>query len=115
MCQKVDEYLQQCSPEQMKIPTREGFGKFIGVLPEKISIWCKKHKEFRQACKKIDAWQKDDLVNLGLFGGKEVNASMAIFLLKANHKMIETERKLLAGPDGEKLAFKVVHGEDSTG
>jgi hypothetical protein len=38
-----------------------------------------------------------------MYGGKEVNSTMAIFLLKANHGMIETEKKMLVGENGESL------------
>ena len=31
--------------------------------------------------------QKQQLIDDGLYGGKKVNAAMAIFLLKANHGM----------------------------
>lgn len=111
-CKEVDKYIETCSVEQMEIATREGFAIYLGFLADKITFWCKKHKEFRKAVKKIDDIQKKGLINLGLFGGKEVNGSMAIFLLKANHGMIETEKKMLVGADGKNLKGLIQVNED---
>jgi hypothetical protein len=89
---KIDEYLATCSPEQMIIPTIEGYCLFIGSYPEKIHRWCKRFKEFRHSIQKLKLKQKEYLINLGLFGGREIGQAMAIFLLKANHKMVETSK-----------------------
>jgi hypothetical protein len=89
---KIDEYLATCSPEQMIIPTIEGFCLFIGSYPEKVKRWCRRFKMFRLAIQKLKMKQKEYLMNLGLFGGREIGQAMAIFLLKANHKMVETSK-----------------------
>jgi len=46
-------------------------------------------------------------MNDGLYGGKEVNSTMAIFLLKANHGLIEKSALDLT-TDGEKLEGLVI-------
>ena len=52
--------------------------------------------------------QKEQMIDDGAYGGKEVNASMFIFLLKVNHGMIETEKKMLVGGDGQELKIRVI-------
>lgn len=89
---KIGEYLATCSPEQMTIPTLEGYARFIGTYADKVTRWAKRHPTFRRAIKEITDRQKEYLCNLGLFGGREIGQAMAIFLLKANHKMVETSK-----------------------
>ena len=94
---EIDNYLQTCGREQTKLPTKEEFAQTIGVDDETLDNWSKVHSEFLGAIKKITRAQKVQLINDGIYGGKEVNATMCIFLLKANHGMIETERHLFEG------------------
>jgi hypothetical protein len=86
---KLVEYILSCSREQTELPTIEGFANSIDVDPDTIDNWCKDHVEFFGAIKKLKCKQKNQLMNDGLYGGKEVNQAMAIFLLKANHGLIE--------------------------
>jgi len=86
----AEAYLQTCGREQTKLPKVTEFYRLLGITRETGSQWQKEHPEFSDTCKKIMDIQQEELIDDGLFGGKEVNASMAIFLLKANHNMIET-------------------------
>ena len=97
---KIDEYLTTVGREQTKLPTRYGFSQFIGVNDDTLVEWENKkendklvYPKFSATIKRIDKAQKEQLMDDGLYGGREVNAAMAIFLLKANHNLIETERK----------------------
>ncbi len=94
---KIPEYFNNVGREQTMLPTRYGFAKFIGVNDDTLVEWEKKYPAFSAAIKEIDDLQKEQLMNDGLYGGKEVNSTMAIFLLKANHGMIETEKKIIEG------------------
>jgi hypothetical protein len=87
---KIDEYLATTGREQTELPTIEGFALYIDVSRDSIYEWMKEYKEFSDTIKKLEDKQKNQLINDGLYGGKEVNPGMAIFLLKANHKLIET-------------------------
>lgn len=109
---EAEEYLRTCGREQTKLPKLTEFYRHIGITRETGDQWQNQHPEFSDTCKKIMDLQKEELIDDGLFGGKEVNASMAIFLLKANHGMIETEKRILAGDDKEPIQIQVVKDQE---
>lgn len=86
---KIEEYISQCGREQTTLPTIEGLALYLGVNPDTLFEWDKRYPEFSETLKRILALQKKQLIDDGLYGGKEVNAAMAIFLLKVNHGMRE--------------------------
>ena len=87
---KIEEYLSMCGREQTELPTIEGLAGKLGITSETVRQWAKKYKSFSLTIKAIADKQKNQLMNDGMYGGKEVNAAMAIFLLKVNHGMKET-------------------------
>jgi hypothetical protein len=104
LVKKTEEYLASCGKEQTSLPTIEGLALFLDLDTDQIVEYDKRYpNKFHATYKRIFMAQKQQLIDDGMYGGKEVNATMAIFLLKVNHGMIETERKLLAGPNGEPL------------
>jgi hypothetical protein len=101
---KIDEYIATTGTQQMCIPTIEGFARYIGVNVDTVRHWqrSKINTAFSASIKKILDIQKEQLMNDGLYGGKEVNSTMAIFLLKVNHGMIETNKQEITGELGIK-------------
>lgn len=85
MLPKIEEYLSTTGREQTGLPTIEGLALYLDINPDTIVEWGKKYPEFSATIKKLVAKQKQQLMDDGMYGGKEVNAAMAIFLLKANH------------------------------
>lgn len=86
---KIEEYITQCGREQTELPTIEGLALYLDLTKETLYQWGEKYPDFSDAIKKVLMKQKKQLMNDGMYGGKEVNASMAIFLLKVNHGMNE--------------------------
>lgn len=84
------EYIDNCNREQTELPTIEGLALIIGVDTDSIDNWAKQYVDFFGAIKDLKSKQKNQLINDGLYGGKEVNQAMAIFLLKANHGLKES-------------------------
>ncbi len=82
---KIDQYLSRGGREQTELPTVEGLAIFLDVNTDTVFEWAKVHPEFSEYLKLIADKQKNQLMNDGMYGGKEVNSSMAIFLLKAIH------------------------------
>ncbi len=102
---KVQEYLSGCSREQTQLPTAEGLALYLGVNTDTLYEWNKKHPEFSDYLKKMAETQKNQLINDGMYGGKEVNASMAIFLLKAVHGLKEAPTNLTQINVGGSIEF----------
>lgn len=84
---RIDGYFQTVGREQTQLPTIEGFAEYLGIATDTVWRWSKKYKDFSDTVKKVVEKQKKQLMDDGMYGGKEVNAAMAIFLLKANHGM----------------------------
>lgn len=72
-----------CGSEQTKLPTVDGLCLYLGIDDDTYVEWCKKYKEFSASTKALMKMQKNQLIDDGLYGGKEVNSSMAVFLLKS--------------------------------
>lgn len=80
---KIITYLQ--SVNDTELPSVDALADYLDVTTSTIYLWAKEYPEFSDYLKRIATKQKIRLMNDGMYGGKEVNASMAIFLLKAIH------------------------------
>lgn len=85
-----------------KIPFLEEVAIKIGVSEKTIGRWSEADEEFCLAIEDITLYQKMALKNLGL--GKNTT-QMAIFLLKANHGLIETEKIQHEGSKEEPISI----------
>lgn len=85
----LNEYLQFAIPENMKIPTVEGLALKLGINKTTLYRWAENNEEFRNALDELKMRQKESLTDIGIFGGKEINATIVGLLLKVNHDMIE--------------------------
>lgn len=86
---KVDMYLASCGREQTELPTYEGFAIMLDVNVDTLYEWSKVHKGFSESLAKILSYQKKQLINDGIYGGKEVNSTIVKLLLQNNHGMRE--------------------------
>lgn len=86
---KIEEYISSCGRENTSLPTVEGLAIHLDVATSTLFLWAEQHPEFSEAIKRILEKQKQQLMDDGMYGGKEVNSTMAIFLLKVNHGMKE--------------------------
>lgn len=93
----IDEYFTEAIPQNMKIPTVEGICLKIGINKDTAYEWAKKYPEFSDTLDLCKTKQKEYLTEIGIFGGKEINASIVQLFLKANHGMIETVRNEISG------------------
>lgn len=103
-------YMDSCGREQTELPTMEGLALTLGCDDTTLLKWGSEHSDFLATIKDLKAKQKAQLINDGMYGGKEVNSTMAIFLLKANHNMVETSRTELTGKDGKDLPTPLLTG-----
>lgn len=108
---KVDIYLSMCGREQTQLPTLEGFAISLNVDTETIGNWGDKFPEFLGALRKITQYQKQQLINDGIYGGKEVNSTIVKLLLQNNHGMRE---KVDNTTDGKPLPTPIYGGRSSS-
>jgi len=110
---KIEVYLGSCGREQTSLPTVEGLAQYLGITSETIRQWSKEYPEFSSTIKGLVDKQKQQLMDDGMYGGKEVNAAMAIFLLKANHNMSDGNmRALKVSGDGMTVEFIEYESKD---
>lgn len=69
------------------MPTFEGFADSLGVDPDTLLEWCKRHKEFSGAYTRARGLQKQWILQNATVGATPSN--IAVFLLKANHGMTD--------------------------
>lgn len=83
---EAEKYLQECKNAR-KVPFLEEFSGRIGASEDSIKRWTEANEEFCGAVDRIMDHQRLALKTLGL-----KSPAVIIFLLKANHGMIETEK-----------------------
>ena len=109
MIEKAEAYI-----EAEDVPFIEGLALELDVDVETMRDWTVRsddlNKRFLRTWNKLRAKQKKFLQKGGLTD-KDVKSNMAIFLLKANHGMIETERRELevSGADGRPMVVQVMN------
>ena len=87
--QTVDEYIKTTGKEQTSLPTMQGLALYLHVDGDTLVQWGKRHKQFSAALKWLMNKQAEQLINDGIYGGKEVNATIVKLLLQNNHGMKE--------------------------
>lgn len=86
---KLKAYLKTVGREQTHLVKIESYAIFLGVTKKTLYNWARVHKEFRQALDHILTLQAEQLIDDGIYGGKEVNATIVKLLLQNNHGMKE--------------------------
>jgi hypothetical protein len=104
---KVSAYLETCSNENQRLPKRGDVALLLKCNIDTLKAWEEVDDTFRTLMREVDLGQQNCLIDGGFYGGKEVNANFAAFLLKVNHGMIETERKEFTGKGGAPLSFVI--------
>ena len=87
--QAVDDYILTTGREQTILPTKQGLALLLNVDDETLNEWAKIHPEFSASLKKLMLKQGEQLINDGIYGGKEINATIVKLLLQNNHGMKE--------------------------
>lgn len=87
--EEVDKYLIKTGGGQGHLPTIEGFALFIDVNKDTLYEWKKKYPEFSDSLERLMLKQAVQLIDDGIYGGKEVNATIIKLMLQNNHGMKE--------------------------
>lgn len=100
--EEINSYLLTVGKGNSKLPKRVDVALLLQVHEETLSEWGKKYPEFSEALTRVDLLQKSQLMDDGMYGGKEVNPQIAKFLLSANHGMSELSKTDITS-QGDKL------------
>ena len=86
---ELDKYLATTGKEQTSLPTIQGFSLWLGVNDDTLNEWRKKYPEFSATLERLKKIQAQQLIDDGIYGGKEVNATIVKLMLQNNHGMKE--------------------------
>ncbi len=117
MLMKAKDYYDLCSGKKdgkKRMPFIEELAMECGVNDDTIIEWTKidENEEYSATIKNIKNLQKLRTVQQG-YGAK--NPTFAIFMLKANHGMMETEKRVLAGEkNAEPIQVSSVNYSEAT-
>ena len=112
MVDEVDKYLETLNTNEL--PMMAGLALYLNVNKDTLVEWGKVYPEFSVALKKLMTKQELQLVNDGIYGGKEVNPTIVKLLLQNNHGMRE---RTDVTSDDEKIVYPNVQNifESATG
>lgn len=117
----IDQYLTTVGREQTKIPKRVDIALLLNVDEDTLNNWAnarvkdkdgndtneRLYPEFFGALTRVDMMQKSQLMDDGMYGGKEINPQIAKFLLEANHNMVGRSATDITSK-GEKLESQTI-------
>jgi hypothetical protein len=107
---KVDEYLNTTGKENMSVPKLVSFARYIGVNKDTLNEWRKKYPEFSVALSKISDKQEEELIDVGVYGGKEINATIVKMILMSNHGYKERTDTTTNDKDINQVLVKFIDG-----
>ena len=110
-CSELDKYLQTTGKEQTSLPTIQGFALWLGVDSDTLGNWGKEYPEFFGTLKRLKDLQAQQLIDDGIYGGKEVNSTIIKLLLQNNHGMKERVDNTTNDKDLEIIGVKFLNNE----
>lgn len=95
--EELDKYLMTTGKEQTSLPTIQGFALHLNVDSDTLNNWASYkdekgellYPEFFGTLRRLKELQAKQLIDDGIYGGKEVNATIIKLLLQNNHGMKE--------------------------
>ena len=99
---KVKNYYEKCLKENV-MPFIEDLELILEVSGDSIARYVEAHGDFSGAIERINTLQRKSLKKIALS-----NYNGAIFLLKANHGLVEKQHVLLSGAEGEEPITLVI-------
>ena len=91
--EQIYKYMEEATPENMDLPTVEGFALRIDVTKKTLYNWSKKHKDFLHALRILKMKQREALIHIGIYGGKEINANIVALMMKSNHGFADVTKQ----------------------
>jgi len=89
----------------LNLPFMEELALELDVDDDTLYEWARRYKAFSVTIKRLAMKQKLGLLKISM--NKDYATSGAIFQLKANHGMVETEKKIIGGDPDNPITHKV--------
>lgn len=89
LVEEVYKYLEMTGRDQTSLPKIESLALHLNVNKSTLYEWAKIYPEFSNALEIVMLKQGEQLIDDGIYGGKEVNATIIKLLLQNNHGMKE--------------------------
>ena len=86
---ELKKYLATTGKEQTSLPTKQGFALWLDVDDETLNEWAKIYPKFSATLRRLMLLQAKQLIDDGIYGGNEVNATIIKLMLQNNHGMKE--------------------------
>lgn len=112
LCDELDKYLKTTGKEQMSLPTIQGFSLWLDVNDDTLNEWGKLYPEFSATLSKLKRLQAQQLIDDGIYGGKEVNSTIVKLLLQNNHGMKERTDTTTNDKDIEPILVKFLNDKN---
>lgn len=110
---ELDNYLETTGREQQSLPTIQGFAIHLRVDSDTLNNWSKDHPEFFGALKRLKELQAKQLIDDGIYGGNQVNATIVKLMLQNNHGMREkVDTDITSG--GERILVNTINYGDNS-
>ena len=108
----VDEvygYIQESKNQQTQLPKIESLAIRLNVSKDTLYEWAKLYPDFSDALVQVMLLQGERLIDDGIYGGKEVNATIVKLLLQNNHGMKERVDQTTNDKDLEPVLVKFLN------
>lgn len=109
---ELDKYLVTTGKEQTSLPTKQGFALWLDVDDETLNEWAKIHPVFSATLRKLMLLQAKQLIDDGIYGGSEVNATIIKLMLQNNHGMRERVDQTTNDKDMAPVLVKFIKDEN---
>lgn len=117
---KANEYLLSCEDKEtnkgsedrpvysikVKLPTKGGLARYLGVNRDTLYAWSKEYKEFSDIMESLSAEQEDKLINNGLSG--DYNPTIAKVLLTKHGYSDKSETELRVSGGLQITGMKII-------
>lgn len=104
--QKCEEYYNRFRQLKTKVPFLEELELELDISRDTRVRWEKLHRRFSDTVYKVKTLQKLRLQQRVVYSAK--NPYGEVFLLKANHDMMETEKRQIVGENGEPVRIQAI-------
>lgn len=93
----------------VKLPTKGGLAKYLGVSRDSLYEWAKNDDKFSDIMEQLGSEQEDRLINFGLSGDYNPTIAKVLLTKHGYHDKVESE---ITNPDGSLNPYNALTAEE---